>query len=102
MNDSSGDDRPLISRRAARFDSSGIRRIFELMGTLADPINLSIGQPDFEMPEVARKAACEATISGKNGYTATQGIPELRERIAHEVQKPVSYTHLTLPTSVIV
>ena len=87
MNDSSGDDRPLISRRAARFDSSGIRRVFELMQTLEDPINLSIGQPDFEMPEVARKAACEATISGKNGYTATQGIPELRRLIANEVQK---------------
>jgi aspartate/methionine/tyrosine aminotransferase len=70
-----------VSRRAAAFDSSGIRKAFDLAARLDDPINLSIGQPDFEMPEPARAAAKAAIDAGKNGYTPTQGIPGLRERL---------------------
>lgn len=57
------------------------------MQTLPDPVNLSIGQPDFAMPAAAREAACAATDAGKNGYTATQGIPELRERLEEEARR---------------
>jgi aspartate/methionine/tyrosine aminotransferase len=70
-----------IARRAAAFDSSGIRKAFELAARLTDPINLSIGQPDFPMPEAARAAATAAIDAGKNGYTPTQGIPQLRDRL---------------------
>lgn len=70
-----------VSRRAAAFDSSGIRKAFDLAARLDDPINLSIGQPDFEMPPAAREAAKGAADAGRNGYTPTQGIPALRERL---------------------
>ena len=62
------------------------------MRTLDDPINLSIGQPDFAMPEAARNAAYDAMMSGKNGYTVTQGIPELRSRISSEVEEQLGQT----------
>ncbi len=82
MTDSaSGRPRGIVARRAAAFDSSGIRKAFDLAARLSDPINLSIGQPDFSMPEAARTAAKQAIDSGKNGYTPTQGIPALRERL---------------------
>jgi aspartate/methionine/tyrosine aminotransferase len=70
-----------VSRRAAAFDSSGIRKAFDLAARLDDPINLSIGQPDFAMPEPAREAAKAAIDAGRNGYTPTQGIPALRDRL---------------------
>ncbi len=70
-----------ISKRAGAFDSSGIRKVFDLAARLEDPINLSIGQPDFEMPAGARAAAQEAIDAGRNGYTPTQGIAALRERL---------------------
>ena len=76
-----------ISRRAAAFDSSGIRKAFDLAARLDDPINLAIGQPDFEMPEAAREAAKRAIDAGKHGYTPTQGIPQLRERLEQEVRR---------------
>jgi aspartate/methionine/tyrosine aminotransferase len=79
--------RSSISRRAAAFDSSGIRKAFDLAARLEDPINLAIGQPDFEMPEAARTAAKEAIDAGKHGYTPTQGIPQLRERLEHDVRR---------------
>ena len=83
----SGRPRWSVSRRAAAFDSSGIRKAFDLAARLDDPINLSIGQPDFAMPLAAQAAAKAATDAGKNGYTPTQGIPALRERLEAEVRR---------------
>ena len=39
-----------LASRVGRIDSSGIRKIFDLARSLKDPINLSIGQPDFDVP----------------------------------------------------
>jgi aspartate/methionine/tyrosine aminotransferase len=72
---------PWIAQRTALFDSSGIRKVFELAATLKDPINFSIGQPDFDVPPLARQAAIEAIQSRKNGYSITQGMPVLREKL---------------------
>ena len=48
---------------------------------MKDPINLSIGLPDFDVAEPVKNAAIEAIKAGRNAYTVTQGIPELREKI---------------------
>jgi aspartate/methionine/tyrosine aminotransferase len=76
-----------VSRRAGAFDSSGIRKVFDLAAQLEDPINLSIGQPDFAMPESACAAAKAAIDAGRNGYTPTQGIAPLRERLEADVRR---------------
>jgi aspartate aminotransferase/aminotransferase len=62
-------------------EASGIRRVFDLGRSLKDPVNLSIGQPDFDVPEPVKAAARAAIDRGANGYTVTQGIPELRGTI---------------------
>jgi aspartate/methionine/tyrosine aminotransferase len=85
-----------ISRRASAFDSSGIRKAFDLAARLEDPINLAIGQPDFEMPEPARTAAKRAIDAGKHGYTPTQGIPQLRERLEQDVRRETGQPGRTL------
>lgn len=71
----------LIADRAGAIDASGIRRIFNLAATLKDPINLSIGQPDFPVPEPIRNAAAQAIQEHKNGYTLTQGDPALLGKV---------------------
>ncbi|MFM9010154.1 MAG: pyridoxal phosphate-dependent aminotransferase [Planctomycetota bacterium] len=85
--DGPGRPRWSVSKRAAAFDSSGIRKAFDLAAKLEDPINLSIGQPDFEMPPAAREAAKGAADAGRNGYTPTQGIPALRERLEADARR---------------
>ena len=71
----------MISKRSKTVDSSGIRRVFDLAAGLKNPVNLSIGQPDFDaLPEV-KAGAMYALENRKNGYTVTQGIAELREKI---------------------
>jgi aspartate aminotransferase/aminotransferase len=76
-----------IAERMAHIEVSGIRKVFELARSLDDPIDLSIGQPDFDVPEDIKKAAKEAIERGHNAYTVTQGIPELRAKIRAELQK---------------
>lgn len=75
----------LISDRSGLLEASGIRRVFELGATLEDPINLSIGQPDFEVPKPVRQAAIDAIESGKNGYSMTTGEAALVERCREQV-----------------
>lgn len=77
----------LIADRANAIEVSGIRKVFELGRSLKNPINLSIGQPHFDVPEAIQAAAIDAIRTGKNGYTLTQGIPELRERLLADVRK---------------
>ena len=67
----------LIAQRAMEIDSSGIRKVFDLAAKMKDPINLSIGQPDFDVPEAIKEKAIEAIRKGMNRYTPTQGIAEL-------------------------
>lgn len=73
-----------LASRVGRIDASGIRRIFDLARHLKDPINLSIGQPDFPVPEALKEAACAAIRTDRNTYTQTQGIPELRTQLLAE------------------
>ncbi|MDX2117846.1 MAG: aminotransferase class I/II-fold pyridoxal phosphate-dependent enzyme [Planctomycetota bacterium] len=63
----------LLSDRVLALPSSGIRRAFELGATMTDPVNLSIGQPDFPVPDAIKNAAIDAIRADKNGYTVTQG-----------------------------
>ncbi|NIP87069.1 MAG: aminotransferase class I/II-fold pyridoxal phosphate-dependent enzyme [Planctomycetales bacterium] len=77
---------PLAARTEA-FDSSGIRKVFDLAARLEDPINLSIGQPDFAVPAAVQEAAVDAIRSGRNGYTVTQGIAPLRQRLQERVDQ---------------
>ncbi|BAM03781.1 pyridoxal phosphate-dependent aminotransferase [Phycisphaera mikurensis] len=71
----------LLTARARGIDASGIRRVFDLAAKMTDPIDLSIGQPDFEVPDAVRHAAVGAMEAGQNRYTPTQGTAPLREAL---------------------
>jgi len=70
-----------------RIDASGVRKVFDLAAKMADPIDLSIGQSDFDVPEVCKEAAISAIRSGRNRYTLTQGEPSLREGISESLRR---------------
>jgi aspartate aminotransferase/aminotransferase len=76
-----------LADRTKLYDASGIRKVFDLGAKLADPINLSIGQPDFDVPEPVRRAAIDAIEKRKNGYALTQGMPVLKDKLSAAVQK---------------
>src|ERR1700759_4624978 len=78
-----------ISKRAHGVDASGIRKVFDLAAKMKDPINFSIGLPDFDVPEAAKTVAIEAIRGGHNRYTQTQGIAPLRERLRKELSTEI-------------
>lgn len=74
-----------ISQRSQAFDSSGIRKIFDLAAKLKNPVNLSIGQPDFDVPTTVKEACIRAIEEGKNAYTPSQGIAPLRNKLQSQI-----------------
>jgi len=49
-------------------------------------INLGIGQPDFQTPDHIVEAAVKALRDGHHGYTPANGILELREAVAEDLE----------------
>lgn len=81
----------LASDRARAIDASGIRRMFELAAGLENPINLTIGQPDFPVPRAIKDAVIHAIESDGNGYTVTQGGPAALESVKRQVRKDIGW-----------
>ncbi len=81
----------IIADRTSRIDASGIRKVFSLAAALKNPINFSIGQPDFDVPDVLKEEAIKAIRTGQNKYSLTAGIPELRERIAEKIREELGW-----------
>ncbi|UCD76940.1 MAG: aminotransferase class I/II-fold pyridoxal phosphate-dependent enzyme [Phycisphaerales bacterium] len=81
----------MISAHCRAIDVSGIRRVFELGAKLSDPINLSIGQPDFPVPDEIKEATIEAIRADRNGYTLTQGAPELLSAASAHLAEDVGW-----------
>ena len=50
-------------------------------------INLGIGQPDFLTPPHIVEAAIKALRDGQHGYTPANGIPQLREAVAADLNR---------------
>lgn len=76
----------MASKLTRRIPASGIRRIFEMAREVENPLDFSLGQAHFEVPEPLQKAAEEVIRAGRNGYTITQGIPQLHDFIQRDLK----------------
>ncbi|MEE2907139.1 MAG: pyridoxal phosphate-dependent aminotransferase [Planctomycetota bacterium] len=85
------DEGQLLSQRTGQIDTSGIRRAFQLGAQLENPINLSIGQPHFPVPDEFKAAAIEAIQAGSNGYTLTGGHGDLLDSIQSFVEEDIGW-----------
>lgn len=71
-----------LAHRMSQIDASGIRKVFALAAKMSNPVNLSIGQPDYDVDDIVKEEAIAAIRRGFNGYTQTWGTEALREAIA--------------------
>jgi aspartate/methionine/tyrosine aminotransferase len=76
----------MIAERLKRIRPSGVRRIFDMASRMHDPIDLSLGEPDFDIPEVIKQEGIRWIAGGFNKYTLTQGTPELRQKVEEYLQ----------------
>ena len=72
----------------------------ELKAQGKDIISLSLGEPDFAVPDFVKKAAIEAIEQGYNKYSPVDGYLELKEAICEKFKKDNGLTYT--PSQVIV
>ncbi len=70
-----------LSRRVQSLRPSGVRKIFDLAQSVTDPVDLSLGEPDFDIPDEIKEEGIAWIRKGFNKYTPSGGIPELREKL---------------------
>lgn len=58
-----------------------------------DIISLSVGEPDFDVPAHIIAAASQAMADGHTGYTAADGIPELKNAIISKFARDNALTY---------
>ena len=71
-----------LSRRVQDMPASGIRRFFDLLGSIDGVISLGVGEPDFVTPWHIRDAAIRSLERGQTHYTSNYGLPELRRALS--------------------
>jgi len=59
----------------------------ELKAEGKDILSFSAGEPDFGTPQVIKDAAIDAINNDFTKYTAVDGIPELKEAVAHKLKR---------------
>jgi len=82
----------IIADRAGKIDASGIRKVFAMAASLKDPVNFSIGQPDFDVPEPLKEEAIKAIKAGQNKYSQTAGDAILKNRIAEQLKNEFGWS----------
>jgi len=70
-----------ISGNVNSIEISGIRKFYNKLANYPDAISLTLGQPDFSVPERIKEAIIEAIRKNKTEYTSNAGIIELRREI---------------------
>jgi aspartate aminotransferase len=76
------------ARNAAPSPTLAITAKFKAMQAQGiDVIGFGAGEPDFDTPEHIKAAAAEALARGETKYTASAGIPPLREAICDKLQR---------------
>lgn len=80
-----------VAAKAAQLRSQGI-----------DMIDLGLGEPDFDTPEIAKQAGIAAIQEGFTKYTPVDGIPALKQAIIAKFQRDnnLSYTPKQILVSV--
>ena len=77
----------MLSKRIKKIKSSSIRKVFDLATkNKGEFINFAIGQPRFKVPDELKRAMADAVQNGANKYAPTQGIQELREKVAEKLR----------------
>jgi aspartate aminotransferase/aminotransferase len=80
-----------LSERTSLIDASGIRKVFALAAEMDNPVNFSIGQPDFDVPEALKQEAIRAIEAGFNRYSQTAGNETLKTKIQSVLRDEIQW-----------
>ncbi|WP_026295044.1 pyridoxal phosphate-dependent aminotransferase [Sediminispirochaeta bajacaliforniensis] len=76
-----------LSKRNGSITPSPIRKMFNLVGSKANTINLVLGEPDFPTPRHIIDFSYRALCEGNTHYTHNSGMELLRKTIAQKLNR---------------
>ena len=76
-----------INKTVKEIQISDIRKIYEKMQTHENPLNMSLGEPDIDVPDKVKEAVAYHALNTRIKYSPVGGIPELRGKIAEFYNK---------------
>ncbi len=71
-----------LSNKVKAMKPSGIRKFFDIAGTMKDVISLGVGEPDFSTPWAIRKSAIKVLERKQIIYGPNKGLERLRAEIS--------------------
>ena len=77
----------LLAAHARELKPSGIRKFFDVAGTMEGCISLGVGEPDFKTPWMIRDAGIKSLERGKTWYTSNAGLAEMRREIGRYLER---------------
>lgn len=77
----------VLSEKIKSIKPSGIRKFFDIAGTMEGVISLGVGEPDFSTPWAIRKSAIQVLERKHIIYGPNKGLAPLRETISKHIDK---------------
>ena len=72
----------LLNHNLDCLQRSGIRRFTNIAAEIPDCVMLTLGEPDFDTPQIIKDAAIQALHRNRTHYAPNQGVLALRQAIA--------------------
>ncbi len=72
----------VLNKSVQEIKPSGIRKFFDIAGTMENVISLGVGEPDFPTPWNIRNAGIRSLEQSKTRYSANRGHEQLRQEIS--------------------
>lgn len=83
----------MISENTKKVAHSKIREMFNMALAYENPINLTIGEPDFSVADNVAVSGCKAILEGRTKYSENAGIMPLRERISDYLSSEIGVSY---------
>lgn len=90
-----------VNNRLAAVPPAQIRAFDEEISAIPGLVKLTLGEPDFAVPEHVKKAAIESIENDDSHYSASKGKPELRTAISDYLEKS-RHVHYDPATEIVV
>lgn len=76
-----------MNKNLKNIEISGIRKFFNEVSKVEGAISLTLGEPDFNTPNIIKNAMVKAIEENKTTYTQNAGLDELRQEISNYLTK---------------
>ncbi len=82
-----------LNNQSQYLKAPSIRQFSNRIHQLKDVINLTVGQPDFEMPSPVKKAYVDAITNNLTTYSHNKGLLETRQAVSDYLKKQFHVTY---------